>query len=345
MGEINMFDANKTLDLVKDALLDPEPTWQKYFEEPRDWKDTAIILTLPVIAVCLVVGLVLKPISVAFFSIIMMAISITIWSLVVNFFAGTFKGTSDFDRSFAAVSLTAIPALVGNVLGELPWIGWLVSVGLGIYSLVLLYQIIPLAFSLPEDNRVKHFVVSLLSMIVAMMLIGSIFGGAMINRSVGSASIDRIESSDDDAPYTGMFTGIQQNADYAEQAEADRYSPPDDGELSEDQVVAFVSVLTKTKALQNEQLEKMKAFSDQAKESKAADEEPGLGDFFKAVSGATNIGFSEMKVVKTGGMNWAEHQWVRQQLDIARIQKDLNDAVKHNYALYVQYEDQLGDLF
>ncbi len=339
-----MFDADKTLDLVRGALLDPEPTWQKYFEEPQSWKDTAITLTLPVLAVCLVVGFVLKPVSVAFFSIIMMAISITIWSLVVNFFAGTFKGTSDFDRSFAAVSLTAIPALVGNVLGALPWIGWLVSVGLGIYSLVLLYQIIPLAFSLPEDNRVKHFVVSLLSMIVAMMLIGSMFGGAIISSSVGSASMGTIENSDD-APYTGMFTGIQQNADYAEQAQSDRYSPPGSGELSEDQVVAFVSVLAKTKALQNEQLEKMKAFSDQAKESEAADEEPGLGDFFKAVSGATNIGFSEMKVVKTGGGNWAEHQWVRQQLDIARIQKDLNDAVKHNYALYLQYEDQLGDSF
>jgi hypothetical protein len=340
-----MFDANKTLDLVKDALLDPEPTWLKYFEEPRSWKDTAITLTLPVLAVCLVIGLVLKPIPIAFLSVILMALSITLWSLVVNFFAGTFNGTSDFDRSFAAVSLTAVPAMVGNVLGELPWIGWLLSLGLGIYSLVLLYQIIPLAFSLPEDNRVKHFVVSLLSMMVATMLIGSIFGGAMINRSAGPASIDTMEESDDDAPYTGMFTGIQQNADYAEQAQADRYSAPDDGELSEDQVIAFASVLAKTKALQNEQLEKMKAFSGQAKQSDTADEEPGLGDFFKAVSGATNIGFSEMKVVKTGGMNWAEHQWVRKQLDVARIQKDLNDAVKHNYALYQQYEDRLGDLF
>ncbi len=50
---------------------------------------------------------------------------------------------------------------------------------------------------------------------------------------------------------------------------------------------------------------------------------------------------AEMEVVKSGGGNWAEHQWVKEQLRIASIQKDLNDAVKHNYALYQKYADQL----
>jgi hypothetical protein len=51
-----------------------------------------------------------------------------------------------------------------------------------------------------------------------------------------------------------------------------------------------------------------------------------------------------MEVVKTGGGNWAEHQWVKEQLRVARIQKDINDAVAHNYELYLEFEDELRDL-
>jgi hypothetical protein len=50
-----------------------------------------------------------------------------------------------------------------------------------------------------------------------------------------------------------------------------------------------------------------------------------------------------MEVVKTGDGNWAEHQWVRDALRTAWIQKDLNEAVAHNYALYQQHEDELGE--
>jgi len=339
------FDINKTISIVRDALLDPAPTWEKYLQENNKQIDTAILLTLPLLAACLLVGAITRPVSLAVYSIVMMAIGIAAWTWILNFFATKFDGTSDLDRAFAAVSLTMVPALVGNVLGILPWIGWLVSFGLGIYSLILLYQIIPQAFALPEESRVKHFVASFLSVIVVMIVIGTFLGGAMIGNSIGSSNRVSIDNAVDDAPFSGMFTGIQQNADYAEQAQADRYSPPGDGELSDKQVATFVSVLTKTRTLQNEQMEKMKTMSEQAKESDSQSEDMDVSTFFQAMSGVTSIGYSEMKVVKTGGLNWAEHQWVRQQLDIARIQKDLNDAVKHNYALYQEYEEELQDYF
>jgi len=34
--------------------------------------------------------------------------------------------------------------------------------------------------------------------------------------------------------------------------------------------------------------------------------------------------------------------WVKQQLQIARIQKDINDEIKHNYALYQKYKERLN---
>jgi hypothetical protein len=52
---------------------------------------------------------------------------------------------------------------------------------------------------------------------------------------------------------------------------------------------------------------------------------------------------AEIEIVKSAGGNWAEHQWVRQTLRTAWLQKDINDAVAHNYALYQEYEEELRD--
>jgi len=53
---------------------------------------------------------------------------------------------------------------------------------------------------------------------------------------------------------------------------------------------------------------------------------------------------AEMEVVKTGGGNWAEHQWVKEQLRIAIVQQEGSDAIEHNYQLYQKYQDQLDQI-
>jgi hypothetical protein len=50
---------------------------------------------------------------------------------------------------------------------------------------------------------------------------------------------------------------------------------------------------------------------------------------------------AEMEVVKTGGGNWAEHTWVKNQIETARVQQDISEAVRHNYALFLEYEAQI----
>ena len=62
------------------------------------------------------------------------------------------------------------------------------------------------------------------------------------------------------------------------------------------------------------------------------------------MKGANEVGglaTAEMEVVKEEGGNWAEHGWVAQTLMTASRQKNTNDAVAHNYALYQKYADQL----
>ena len=130
-----------------------------------------------------------------------------------------------------------------------------------------------------------------------------------------------------------------------EAAQEDTYDPPDNGELGESQVVAYTKVLKKTHAIHEEYAEKLKKFSTEMKAKKEAGEEPSMADLSKAYSGIGGVmgaNNAEMEVVKTGGGNWAEHLWVKEQLRTAKIQQgDGSSALVHNYKLFRKYEEDL----
>jgi len=130
-------------------------------------------------------------------------------------------------------------------------------------------------------------------------------------------------------------------------ASADRFEPPSDGELDKDQVEDYVSVLRKTRAVHEEYAKKMEKLAEEMKAKEAAGETPSMADFGKMYAGATgamSLNNAEMEVVKSGGGNWAEHEWVKQQLRVARIQRgEGSDDIVHNYKLYKKYEKVLNE--
>lgn len=131
-----------------------------------------------------------------------------------------------------------------------------------------------------------------------------------------------------------------------EEANADVYDPPSDGELSESQVKNYVKVLDKTRTLQEQATAKIKKMADEMDAKKEAGDAPSVSDLtnmYKGIGGAVTAANLEMEVVKTGGGNWAEHQWIKEQLRVAYIQQgEGSDAIEHNYKLYKKYEDDLG---
>ena len=92
---------------------------------------------------------------------------------------------------------------------------------------------------------------------------------------------------------------------------------------------------------------KMEKLAAEMNAKQKAGESPSMADIGKMYTGAGGLmvaNNAEMEVVKSGGGNWAEHEWVKQQLRIAHIQQgDGSDANAHNYKLYKKYEDDLGD--
>jgi len=276
------------------------------------------------------------------------ALGFAIVVLVFNFLAGVFKGTANFSRAFAAVSLAVIPAWVaGAVAGLIPYLGFLIALAGGIMSLVFLYRIMPLALGVPDDKRVVHFVVSLVAVIIINMVIGLTLGLGNAGNQYRSSGYSADEKSPGRTASSGVVGEAMRQAELVDAASADRYDPPSDGELDEDQVEEYVTVLRKTRAIHAEYAEKMEKLAAEMKAKEDAGETPSLSDFgkmYSGVGGVMSANNAEMEVVKSAGGNWAEHEWVKQQLRTAKIQQgEGSDAIEHNYKLYEKYEDELTD--
>jgi hypothetical protein len=354
------FDPKKTLDLIKGGLLEPRETWSKYLDENPSWQDTAIQLTGPLLIANVLLTLIFSRLAGGYVyfgygqnflaalvsGLVLSAVGFAVVVAVFCFLAGVFKGKADFSRAFAAVSLAVIPSWVAGIIGSIvPWVGWLIALAGGILALVYMYRIIPQALSVPEDKRVVHFVASIVCIIIINFIVAAVIGTSAMDRGVGDFS-----RAGDSAPVfgSGMLGELERQGRLMEAAQSDSYKPPENGMLSRDQVENFVSVMGKKQALQAKYAEEMQKLSEEleAKE-KAGTLTPG--DLAKAYGGtgsALGANNAEMEIVKTAGGNWAEHMWVKEQLRTAMIQQgEGSEALEHNFKLYEEYSEDLGDIY
>lgn len=355
------FDYMKTLKLIQGGLLDHTATWNDYLATNPGWKDTAMVLTGPLLIANIVLSLIFSRMiggyaAYGFHSnffvalilgLIMAAIGFVVAVFVFNFLAGTFKGKPDFSRAFAAVSLAAIPAWVAGIIGSIiPSIGWLIAFAGGILSLVFLYKILPLALEVPDEKRVMHFVVSLIGIFIINLIIGVVFGRGAMQDQINTRDFARTEtSSRSSASSSGVIGEMERQGKLMEAAQSDVFEPPSDGKLSEDQVETYISVMKKTAAMHKKYADEMDKMAAEMKAKEEAGETPSLSDLGKMYGGigtAMTANNAEMEVVKTSGGNWAEHQWVKNQLRAAEIQQgEGSEALEHNFKLYEKYEDEL----
>jgi hypothetical protein len=353
-------DFNKTLELLTGGLLNREQTWNSYLGSNPSWQQTAVLLTGPLIVGSVVFTVLLSQMTGGFnpygpgmgivpsllLGLVAAAISYALGSFLLSWLAGVFGGKADFSRSLAAMSLAFIPGVLGGILGALiPWIGFLVALAGYIVSLVFLYKIIPLALEVPDGKRVLHFVVSLVVIFVANIIVSYMLGFGAADRDYrdyGQQAQSGESGYNSSTAGSGMLADMERQSRLWEAAGNDRYDPPADGKVNEDQVEAFVEVMRKTRAVHEKYQQEMEALQKEM-EGKEDASFADLAKMASGFSGGMSAQNAEMEIVKTGGGNWAEHNWVREQLHVASLQGGTgSEAIEHNYALYREYEDELG---
>ena len=268
------------------------------------------------------------------------AIAAGVIALIVSTLAGLFGGKNSFARGLAATTLAFVPGYLAQALYWLPWVGALVGLGLFIYALVLLWRIIPLYLEVPDGKRTGHYILSLIATLVAMLVLSlamrPIIGPSMPEVPVYSGS----GADSRPAGLGGVVGEAMRQGELMAAAEDDSYDPPSDGKLDRNQVREFIRVMQRAEEIGAEKTARIRELAERAEN----DEELSLSEMSELMAGATSVmGMNtiELEIVKSAGGNWAEHEWVRNSLRTAYIQKDINDAVAHNYALYQDNEDDL----
>lgn len=351
-----MVDLKRTLSLIRGGIFDSEQTWRSYLPEADNWQKTALLLTGPLIVFAAVGAYVfgLLGSDVSFFgrfrptivstilTMITSAIAAGVVAFAVSALAGAFGGKNSFALGLAATTFAFIPGYIGQAAAWLPLIGGLLAFGLFIYGMVLLWKIIPIYLEVPDGKRTGHYILSLLASIVAMFILSMTVGRALMPSMGGPGFGGFSDSSSPDSPApSGMFGGVARQAELMTAAGEDRYDPPSNGRLSKKQVREFIRVMERTEELQEQKMAQLKALTEKADK----DEEVSfrdLGNMMGGLSEAAGVQTTEIEVVKSAGGNWAEHQWVRESLRTAWIQKDINDTVTHNFELYKEFEEQLS---
>ena len=343
-----MFDLKQTQKWVMAVLSDADGAAAAYRDPLAGWQSTFVQITLPVTVAAYVVAALLGWMTggAAFMLgspllFLVATIWALVWTLLVAFIfdllAGTFDGERNFDAAYAVVALALIPSALGTAVSPLPWLGWLISLAASVYSLILAYRFLPQYLRIPEDSRVKHFALSVVAAIVVNFVVMMTIG-AQMGPSIEERIKEAVEARGDvsGAAGSGMFGGLERQAQMSEAAANDRYEPPAHGRLSRAQVARYVDNMEKTHALRQR--------LDAELSEKYAQDKPGITDIFGGIGGMARLGTAEMEVVKSAGGNWAEHQWVKSQIEAARIHQDLNDATQHNFSLYQEIEPRLTAL-
>ncbi len=338
-----MFDLQATVRWATGVITDPDVTAQSYREITPNWQNTFFVLTLPLYIGAYLIAIVLSFVTGGglFFGSLSFGIAVfaLVWSLLWTFVIAVlfdwlserFGGKRNFDAAYAVVGLAIVPAAVGTAIGPFPWIGWLISLAASIYSLMLAYRFLPLFLEIPEDSRVKHFVLSIIAAFVVNIIVSMAMAPLFLSSAVDD--VMREGTTREDTGVGGVFGGgLERQAEIAEAAAEDTYEPPADGRLTDAQVRRFAEALAKTEALKERLGGSLKNMEEK---------EPSFSDLMSGVGGVVRLSTAEMEVVKTAGGNWAEHQWVRGQIETARIQQDLNDTTAHNYELFLRYQDEI----
>ncbi len=349
------------------AIVKPQEVWKKELANESSWLDYLKFPILPVIAVVAVISAILTkifgyhiPVIGTIYpsasdlvlqiagSIIIFIVSMVVLGYVAAYLGGLFGGKNDMNRAVKMLFLICVPSLAGQILTTLPFVGWVFGIGLGIYSLILLYRAIPEFMEVSADDRVKHFIFFIIAAIVISIVINLSIGRLFtpkdmmqqINSGILTKNDDTLQkgiSRTDDAskeknPIQGYIESMSKgdyNQDIINDSSNDSFTPPKNGRLTKEQVKKFIAYAKKAKIVEKEQAQRLKEKYEQKEKS----DDFSISDIFNGLKDVSNLATLEMKVVKSNGGNWAEYQWIKDRVREAYYTPSLNETTKYNAEL------------
>jgi Yip1 domain len=218
-------DFNKLIARAKAILLTPKTEWPVIASEPTTVADLYkgyIVILAAIPAIFAFIKWSIIGVSIPFagtmrvgmglgltqmvVSYVLSLVMVYILALIIDALAPTFGGQKDQTQALKTAAYSYTASWIAGVAQILPWLGMLLLLAGGIYSIYLLYLGLPNTMKAPKDKAVGYTVVVIIVGIVLGIVVGmvtaAITGGsaAMSGAFSQSASHDSDVQFDKDSP-------------------------------------------------------------------------------------------------------------------------------------------------
>lgn len=120
-----------------------------------------------------------------------------VMALIINALAPTFGGQKDMVQSLKTVAYAWTASWIAGIAVILPWLGMLVVIAGGVYSIYLLYLGLPHTMKCPPDRAGGYAAVSLVIAIVLSWIVALIVAGVIGTAVLGGAAMGALPISSD----------------------------------------------------------------------------------------------------------------------------------------------------
>ena len=205
-------DSGKIIERVKAILITPKTEWPIAATESATTSGLyagyiAIIAAFPIIAGFLkgsligtsVFGITVRtPIGMGIVGMLLhyglTLVLVYVMALIINALAPTFGGQKDMVQALKTVAYAWTASWVAGIAVIVPWLGWLIAIAGGIYSIYLLYLGLPYTMTCPAEKAGGYTAVSViiaivLSWIIGMIVLGVVGTAAMTGAAMGGMHI------------------------------------------------------------------------------------------------------------------------------------------------------------
>jgi len=205
-------DFGKIIERVKAILTTPKTEWPVVAAEPATTSSLyagyiAIVAAFPIIAGFLkgsligtsFLGITVRtPIGMGIVGMVLhyvLTLGLAyVMALIINALAPTFGGQKDIVQALKTVAYAWTASWIAGIAVIVPWLGWLIAIAGGIYSIYLLYLGLPSTMKCPAEKAGGYTAVSVIIAIVLSWIIAIVVGGvigtaAMTGAAMGSMHI------------------------------------------------------------------------------------------------------------------------------------------------------------
>lgn len=180
------------IDRIKNMILTPAQEWQVVAGETPTGGSlyTGYVMIVaaigPIVTILLGQGVTLALVGYAFGLGV-----IYVLALIIDFLAPHFGGEKSIVRALQLVAYSATAAWVGSILQIIPFIGGILSIAAGLYSLYVFYLGAPVLRKCTPDKAVVLTVLYVLLAIVLMMVVGSLLFALVLGGTAGMMGMAR----------------------------------------------------------------------------------------------------------------------------------------------------------